>query len=421
MKKVFKLITWPFKWWWHLGKKRWLVFLALLLIWIAYSIIKAKLNAGKPDFTKYEIYQVTGQTIKKKINREGKLYQQGVVPVIQAVSGLVSKVNLTNGRTVKKGEIIAVIESTATQEQKNLAWAKYMSAKAAANEAEISRLDKQKALEEARQQILDKAQTTLNMQARFMVGDVKNETADRPDKRYTDNEKESILSEEKTARKQFEIAEQEYLTIEDSIKAAKAELASAWWNYQSLNSATIKAPCDGIIANLAISEGDYVNLDENEPILQIISNPNWVAKLALYEREVQLVEPGNEASLQMLLNPDRIYEGIVNRVDSLGTEKITADDKKEITYSLVIKVTSSPVEAVSGSRVTVDIIFPEKSVTMAVPNAAIRYKDEKRYVQIYRNRKIEEQEVSVGLSDSNYSEVISGLNLNDPVLTFKSK
>jgi RND family efflux transporter MFP subunit len=408
MTLIWRIVTFPLTWWWRLGKKRWFIIPLFIVFWIAYSIIMSKVNAGKPDFKKYEFYSVTEKVIKKKISREGKLFQQGVVPVVQPTSGLVTKVLFKNGSVVKKGQTIAVVDSTATQQQKSIAWQKYLEAKNAVSNAEIKRLTSQNSLEESRKAILDASQASKNMQIAI----------EQSIRSYTLEEKESILSSEKSARKSFEIAEENNKTIDTVISAAKASLSAAWWEYQSLTSATIVAPADGVVSNLVASQGDYISLKEDEPFASIVSNAGWIVRLSLYEKEAQLVKSGNAATIQMLLKPDQVYHGTVDRVDTQGTLQ---KDGKETTFNMVVSVTDPVVDAVSGSRVTVDVLFPEKTAPIAIPNAAIRYREGKRYVQLYKNGKAQDQLIEVGMSDAQHSEVISGLAVGDQILTFRTK
>lgn len=76
---------------------------------------------------------------------------------------------------------------------------------------------------------------------------------------------------------------------------------------------TVTAPADGLITNLRLSTGQYVN--RGQPVLSFIDAGSvW---LTAYLRENQLgkVAPGNEVRVAFDLQPGRLFRG---RVDSVG-------------------------------------------------------------------------------------------------------
>lgn len=76
---------------------------------------------------------------------------------------------------------------------------------------------------------------------------------------------------------------------------------------------TVTAPADGLITNLRLSAGQYVN--RGQPVLSFIDEGSvW---LTAYLRENQLgkVAPGNEVRVAFDLQPGRLFRG---RVDSVG-------------------------------------------------------------------------------------------------------
>ncbi|HEU4778991.1 MAG TPA: efflux RND transporter periplasmic adaptor subunit, partial [Steroidobacteraceae bacterium] len=80
-----------------------------------------------------------------------------------------------------------------------------------------------------------------------------------------------------------------------------------------LENTTVTAPADGMITNLRLSVGQYVNL--GQPVMSFIEgNSVW---LTAYLRENQLgkVAPGNAVRVAFDLLPGRVFDG---KVDSVG-------------------------------------------------------------------------------------------------------
>lgn len=95
-----------------------------------------------------------------------------------------------------------------------------------------------------------------------------------------------------------------------SLASVEAQLASARWE---LEQTTMFAPADGVVVNLQLRPGQFVNNMPFKPAMLLIENKQIV--LALYnQNELHQVAPGNEAEIALSTYPGRI---IKCRVDSI--------------------------------------------------------------------------------------------------------
>lgn len=69
-----------------------------------------------------------------------------------------------------------------------------------------------------------------------------------------------------------------------------------------------------------------------------------------------------------------------------------------------------------GLTVTVSIIISERNDVLLVPNSAITYQGLRSYVEIVTNGTTEEREITIGISDWQYTEVIAGLKEGERVV-----
>ncbi|HVP65446.1 MAG TPA: biotin/lipoyl-binding protein [candidate division Zixibacteria bacterium] len=90
-------------------------------------------------------------------------------------------------------------------------------------------------------------------------------------------------------------------------KAAKVDDAKL-----NLERCTVKAPFDGYVTNLNISEGEYAK--PGMPIFTLIDARNWWVVANYRESELKSIRPGNHVDLYVMSNPTRKFDGIVESV-----------------------------------------------------------------------------------------------------------
>ena len=80
-----------------------------------------------------------------------------------------------------------------------------------------------------------------------------------------------------------------------------------------LRNTTVIAPADGVVTNLRLSAGQFVN--RAQPLLSFIENgPRWISA-DMRENQIGNLAPGNEVVVALDDNPGRVFEG---RVQSIG-------------------------------------------------------------------------------------------------------
>jgi multidrug resistance efflux pump len=81
----------------------------------------------------------------------------------------------------------------------------------------------------------------------------------------------------------------------------------------NLSNTTVTAPADGVVTNLRLSAGQYVN--QAQPLLSFIqSGPRWISA-AMRENQLGNLKRGDKALVALDDNPGKLFHG---RVDSIG-------------------------------------------------------------------------------------------------------
>lgn len=81
----------------------------------------------------------------------------------------------------------------------------------------------------------------------------------------------------------------------------------------NLERCTVKAPFDGYVTNLNISEGEYAK--PGVPIFTLIDNRTWYVVSNYRESELKSIRPGKHVDVYVMSQPGKRFDGVV---ESLG-------------------------------------------------------------------------------------------------------
>jgi len=221
----------------------------------------------------------------------------------------------------------------------------------------------------------------------------------------------------------------------------------------------ITAPFDGFITQLNVEGGDEVT--KGTIAMQVADPTRFEAELLVSETNIFKVKLGGEARVQLDVMPmfnlpasvtyisptATIQSGVVNyevtvELESLETirqqqqqamqEQQGATQQGQITQqqaggttrqrqqggqSELIPIIPEDFQLKEGLTVTVSILVEEKNDVLMVPNRAITYQGREAYVQVVSpDGTIEARLIQTGISDSQNTEVTSGLSEGEQVV-----
>jgi len=383
------------------------IILPILIIGLIYFVV-IKIIASQNSTPQYKTAQVIKTNIVNIISASGSVTSGSNTSIFINASGQVTKVYAKNGDTVKQGQKIALIALDQDgQKKQTTAWASYLSAKNSVASAEQNKLSLQNQLDSANMTLAGSqdAVNKINDQSR------------------TDLEKNNINANLTISQRSLTIAEQKYATADSVIAIAKAQLSSAWFAYQQASS-TIVAPANGILNNFALTAGMSVaNLSSSSSSgsttdatqsVGIIANPkNQVtASVSLTEIDVIKVKSGQKVTLTMDTFPDKTFTGQVLAININGQSSSGV-----ISYPTTIIFDTSLPSMYPNMSVNANIIIDSKNDILTVPNSAITTINGTSTVKVMKDNQISEITVETGISDTAQTEIISGLNEGDMVIT----
>ncbi len=185
----------------------------------------------------------------------------------------------------------------------------------------------------------------------------------------------------------------------------QAEAAVAMANIQ-LDETTIKAPFDGLIAELYITEGAMAG---QAPIALFVSKEMEVT-MEVEESRIGQIFEGQKASLQVTAYPDQEFPAAVTSIAPMA-------DKDTRTFTVKITPLDESGLLRSGMYANVSLLIAEKQDTPLVPRTAVTILDDQEIVYVVNGDTVEQRPVTTGLANDGQIEILSGLEPGETVVT----
>ncbi|MBI3888299.1 efflux RND transporter periplasmic adaptor subunit [Candidatus Nomurabacteria bacterium] len=231
----------------------------------------------------------------------------------------------------------------------------------------------------------------------------------------------STESQIQSAKDSFSSSDLNTQSTQISIKQAQNSLLDAQNN---LADYYIKAPFSGVIASVPVIKGN--NVSSGTTLATIITSED-LATVTLNEVDVAKISLGEKTTLTFSAIPDLTITGQVVQIDSLGTVS-----QGVVNYGVKISFDTTDARVKPGMSVDAKIITKVEQNVLTVPNVAVKKQGTTSYVQMFdttlpapatgtqgsvslvppRN-----QDVEIGISDATLTEITSGLNEGDEIVT----
>ncbi len=235
--------------------------------------------------------------------------QAYVVQISPQVEGQVVQVHVQNGSQVKKGAPLYQVDARPYQHKVDNLRALLVQTQAEIKQLE-SQLDAQKAIIQQREADVHLANKTYDRisklaQDSFAAQQQLDNVTDRV------STKKALLHE---ANSESEKLEQRLNAMIDGehaeVRQVKAELAQAELR---LSETTVYAPTDGIVDNLQLRVGTYVQIGEG--VMSFVDTEKWWIVANYQENALSVIRPGQDVILGYFMYPGRQFTGTV---ESLG-------------------------------------------------------------------------------------------------------
>ncbi len=202
------------------------------------------------------------------------------------------------------------------------------------------------------------------------------------------------------------------------IQQQQLSVRSQEYNYENY---FIRAPFDGVIAKTDVNKGDSIS--SGTTVATYITKQK-VANITLNEVDVAKVNVGDKATLTFDAVDGLSITGKVLEVDLAGVVS-----QGVVTYGVKIGFDTQDDRVRSGMSVSVAIATEVHQDVLVVPNAAVKTRNGTSYVEVVDKSVVEsstavpldvaptQQQITVGISDDQNTEIISGINEGDKIVS----
>ncbi|MDO8610882.1 MAG: HlyD family efflux transporter periplasmic adaptor subunit [bacterium] len=378
--------------------------------------------------TTYQTSKVTKGSIITTVSESGNVAAGSQVTIASTTDGVIEELYVKNGDIIGVGQDLFKVKSTATPQEKASAYASYLSAVASEKNSESSKISAQSSLEKDRQSVINASSTVTDMQNNLDNGRNNPST----DQLYTQNEIESIKSTLFSAQKTFKADEIKFNNSDTNISSSKASLTSSWLAYQATQDSIVTAPVDGTVANLSATIGSAVTSGNNTnstnststsstsssvtPVLILGNFSNLLIKTQVNEIDIPNIHVDQNATITLDAFSGKTFVGKVYSVDSVGT-----NNSGVVTYNVYITFISPPSFIQAGMTASAIIQTDRQDNVLKVPLAAVQTNNGQSSVRLLnKNNQVTQISVETGLSSDSETEIKSGLNEDETVVTATS-
>ncbi len=310
----------------------------LLLATLAWWFFKPKEQA--PDYITAE---VTRADLESTVLATGVLEATKIVSVGAQVSGQVKKMYVQLGDQVKRGDLIAQIDSIKQENELKTV------------EANIKNLQAQLTVKQAN---LAKAEAEYKRQ-------------------------KSMYAQNATSQAEYESALASYKTAQADIVTSNAQIEQARLNLattrEDLSYTTITAPMDGTIVAIVTEEGQTVNANQSAPtIVKLAQLDTMTVKSEISEADVMKVEKGQTVYFTTLGDSSKKHYATLRQIEpaptsiNSDTTSSSSSSSSAVYYNALFDVPNEDGKLRINMTAQVSIILAEAKNVLTIPAAAVQ-------------------------------------------------
>ncbi len=277
----------------------WIIGILVLLI-VVMVVLKKKGIIGKEEGIKITTEKVIKRTIIETVNSSGKIYPEVEVKVSPDISGEIVELNVAEGDSVRKGQILARIYADIYTSQRDQAAAFVTQSQAQVSNS-TAQLDALKAT-------VEQAESNYNRQKQLL-----------DDKVISRAEFEQADQTIKSARAQYNAAVEGIKGGRASVQSAVAQLQRA---NKDVSRATLIAPMDGVVTLLGVKKGERVvgtaQMAGTE-MLRVADLSVMEVRVNVGENDIPKVHLYDSAIVEVDAYTNRKFKGIVTKIGSSNT------------------------------------------------------------------------------------------------------
>ncbi len=303
--------------------KKYIKYIVIILVLVVAIIAWGKIKKNK-NAPEWRMESPSQGSIREVVTATGSLNPYVLVNVGTEVSGKIEKIYKDFNDRVKKGELLAKLDTELLRTSLEATRGDLAKATTAMN---LAKLDY-----DLQTQLFEK-----NMTPEYDL---------------------------KKARYSYETAQQNHANAQLNLQKAQ----------KNLDNAFITSPIDGIIVSRSVDEGQTVAASLNSPTLFVIANnlDQMQITASVDEADIGKIKVGQIAEFNVDAHPSSRFQGTVKQVRLNPTT-----ESNVVTYSVIIDAQNPDHRLLPGMTSNVTIVIQAKENAMRIPETATRFRPSK--------------------------------------------
>lgn len=342
----------------------------VLLVFVGTAVFLVKKSQAKPEVYTTDVPVKT--TIVKKTVATGKVIPRREIDVKSQVSGVVEKVYVVAGQTVKKGDILAKITLRPNMLNVNSAESQVQTAKINLQNSEVE----------------------YNRQKELFT-----------QKLISESEYNTFLVTYNLQREAVNNAENALLLLKSGATKNSDKVSNL-----------IPATVDGMVLDVPNKEGAFIvessTFQSGTSLATLADMNDMIFEGLVDESEVGKLKEGMELVLNIGALQGKPFSAVLEYVSPKG---VTDQGTIKFTIRAAVKL-NKDLFLRSNYSANADIVLEKKENVLAINEGNLIIEDKANYVEVETApQKFEKREVKTGLSDGINIEIVSGVKASDKI------
>lgn len=307
-------------------KALWVSLIIILLVIL--SVLYKYYSGNKNNGYYWRTSVIERGDVSLLVTATGLVSADTTVAIGTQVSGILSKLFVDFNSVVKKGQIIAQIDTTILH-----------------------------ATKEDAEAVFERAQAQLDEYSREFA------------------RQKSLLASQSISQAEYDLALTNYETGRSTVKSMKAQLERAIIN---LHYATIRSPISGVVISKNMDEGQTVIASFNSPTLFTIVNnlKKMQVQANVSEADIGQVKIGQEVDFSVDAYPDEVFTGYVKQI---RLQPVIIQNV--VNYIVIISTSNPELKLLPGLTANINIKIERQSNVLKVPANALSFTPPNEYLE----------------------------------------
>lgn len=201
-----------------------------------------------------------------------------------------------------------------------------------------------------------------------------------------------------------------------SMQQNEMEIASLLKKKDNL---VVKSTMSGIVKKIARNANKTVR-DSQEPIIHLVSNEPYKVKGTITEFDSVFVKVGQSVKVKAKVLSGEIWEGKMESIQLSPSQSVINSGLEKnaavTSYPFEVALMDNHKGLQDGYHVSVEIQINAKENVLTLPHDAIYAKDSKEYVLAVVDNRLQKREITIGLMNDEFKEVLTGVNEGDIIV-----